>query len=105
MTRFQLVKHEQVTYTINMSEQIRELSELPKELVKDGSQFLKRCQKPNVKEFMGIAQAVSVGFLIMGFVGFFVKLIHIPINNVLGMLTFYVIKLTNSRRELKQYVR
>lgn len=37
-----------------------------------------------MKEFMGIAQATAVGFLVMGFVGFFVKLIHIPINNVLG---------------------
>lgn len=70
-------------------DQLREYSDLPKELLHDGSQFLKRCQKPNVKEFMGIAQAVTVGFLVMGFVGFFVKLIHIPINNVLGMYILY----------------
>lgn len=25
----------------------------------------------------------GIGFLIMGFIGFFVKLIHIPINNIL----------------------
>ncbi len=34
-------------------------------------------------EFTRIAYATSVGFLIMGFIGFFVKLIHIPINNIL----------------------
>jgi len=34
-------------------------------------------------EFMVIARATSVGFLIMGFVGFFVKLVHIPINNII----------------------
>jgi protein transport protein SEC61 subunit gamma-like protein len=34
-------------------------------------------------EFARIAYATSVGFLIMGFIGFFVKLIHIPINNIL----------------------
>lgn len=34
-------------------------------------------------EFSKIAIATSVGFLIMGFIGFFVKLIHIPINNIL----------------------
>jgi hypothetical protein len=34
-------------------------------------------------EFAKIARATGVGFLIMGFVGFFVKLIHIPINNII----------------------
>lgn len=34
-------------------------------------------------EFMQVAKATTVGFLVMGFIGFFVKLIHIPINNIL----------------------
>lgn len=34
-------------------------------------------------EFYRIAGATMVGFLLMGFTGFFVKLIHIPINNIL----------------------
>ena len=34
-------------------------------------------------EFTRIALATSVGFLIMGFIGFFVKLVHIPINNII----------------------
>ena len=34
-------------------------------------------------EFARIARATGIGFLIMGFVGFFVKLVHIPINNIL----------------------
>ena len=34
-------------------------------------------------EFMRITAATGVGFLIMGFIGFFVKLIHIPINNII----------------------
>lgn len=38
---------------------------------------------PPKTEFARIAYATSVGFLIMGFIGFFVKLIHIPINNIL----------------------
>ncbi|BFZ58639.1 hypothetical protein PYCC9005_005703 [Savitreella phatthalungensis] len=66
-----------------MSEQLKDFAELPKELARDGGAFLKRCQKPNKREFIGIAQAVGVGFLVMGFVGFLVKLVHIPINNVL----------------------
>lgn len=32
---------------------------------------------------MKVALAVAIGFAIMGFIGFFVKLIHIPINNIM----------------------
>lgn len=34
-------------------------------------------------EFARVARATGLGFLIMGFVGFFVKIVHIPINNIL----------------------
>ena len=34
-------------------------------------------------EFLKTAAATLVGFGIMGFIGFFVKLIHIPINNII----------------------
>ncbi|EXJ92445.1 protein transporter SEC61 subunit gamma, partial [Capronia epimyces CBS 606.96] len=35
------------------------------------------------REFIKISQAVGMGFLIMGAIGYFIKLIHIPVNNVL----------------------
>ena len=44
---------------------------------------MKRCTKPDRTEFSKIAQATTVGFAIMGFIGFFVKLIFIPINNII----------------------
>ena len=34
-------------------------------------------------EFQKIALATAIGFFIMGFIGYFVKLIHIPINNII----------------------
>ena len=34
-------------------------------------------------EFLTVARVIGVGFLIVGFIGFLVKLIHIPINNIL----------------------
>jgi protein transport protein SEC61 subunit gamma-like protein len=34
-------------------------------------------------EFFTIARATGMGFLVLGFLGFFVKLIHIPINQIL----------------------
>ncbi|KZV74821.1 unnamed protein product [Peniophora sp. CBMAI 1063] len=66
-----------------MSEKLRELAEWPQERIADSKQFLTRCTKPSQKEFLQICRAVAVGFAIMGFIGYLVKLIHIPINNIL----------------------
>ncbi|KAJ2828781.1 hypothetical protein IWW50_001206 [Coemansia erecta] len=57
--------------------------EAPKQLAKDAQWLLRRCTKPNQKEYLKIVQAVLMGFLVMGFVGYFTKLIHIPINNII----------------------
>lgn len=50
---------------------------------KDSIRLVKRCTKPDRREFEKIAIATAIGFAIMGFIGFFVKLIHIPINNII----------------------
>jgi len=49
----------------------------------DSYRLLNKCTKPDRKEFTKIATATLIGFCIMGFIGFFVKLIHIPINNII----------------------
>jgi len=54
-----------------------------KQFAKDSIRLVKRCTKPDRKEFQKIAMATAIGFTIMGFIGFFVKLIHIPINNII----------------------
>jgi protein transport protein SEC61 subunit gamma-like protein len=54
-----------------------------RQFAKDSMHLVKKCTKPDRKEFTSIAKAVGVGFSIMGFIGFFVKLVHIPINNIL----------------------
>ncbi|KAK3046282.1 hypothetical protein LTR09_012231 [Extremus antarcticus] len=64
-------------------DQAKELLEMPREFLKDGRQFLTRCSKPDRREFLRISQAVGMGFLIMGVIGYIVKLIHIPVNNIL----------------------
>ncbi|KAK4460846.1 hypothetical protein QBC42DRAFT_271462 [Cladorrhinum samala] len=66
-----------------MSDQVQEILDVPREFLRDGVQFINRAQKPDRKEFIKISQAVGVGFLIMGAVGYFVKLIHVPLNNIL----------------------
>jgi len=42
--------------------------------------LLKRCEKPDRKEFSKVARLTAIGFLAVGFLGFVVKLIFIPIN-------------------------
>ncbi|KYK55439.1 protein translocation complex subunit SSS1 [Drechmeria coniospora] len=66
-----------------MADQVEGLIDIPREFLKDGVQFVNKCQKPDKKEFIKISQAIAIGFLIMGTVGYVVKLIHIPINNIL----------------------
>lgn len=66
-----------------MSEKIQEFLEVPQEFIHEGNQFLIRCTKPSRKEFVQICKAVAIGFAVMGFIGYLVKLIHIPINNIL----------------------
>lgn len=45
--------------------------------------FLFHNFNPFFLEYMKILQAVSIGFALMGFIGYFVKLVHIPINNII----------------------
>ncbi|RMX75771.1 hypothetical protein D0868_16811 [Hortaea werneckii] len=63
-------------------DQTKELLEMPREFVKDGRQFITRCSKrqyiatnaSDKREFLRISQAVGMGFLIMGVIGYVVKL-------------------------------
>lgn len=57
----------------------------------ESNRFISKCAKPNRKgklsiiyiEYMKILWACIIGFLVMGFIGYFVKLIFIPINNII----------------------
>jgi len=64
-------------------DQVTTWVEPAKQFAKDSIRLVKRCTKPDRKEFQKIAIATAIGFAIMGFIGFFVKLIHIPINNII----------------------
>eukprot|EP00850_Spirogloea_muscicola_P011798 SM000074S21708 [mRNA] locus=s74:519179:519488:+ [translate_table: standard] len=54
-----------------------------KNFAKDSIRLVKRCHKPDRKEFTKVAFRTACGFVVMGFVGFFVKLIFIPINQII----------------------
>ncbi|XP_038949670.2 protein transport protein Sec61 subunit gamma-like [Rattus norvegicus] len=53
------------------------------QFVKDSIHLVKRCTKPDRKDFQKIAMATATGLAIMGFIGFFVKLTHTPINKII----------------------
>jgi len=64
-------------------DQLQSIIDPSRQFIKDSLRLVKRCTKPDRKEYQKIALATAVGFAIMGFIGFFVKLIHIPINNII----------------------
>ncbi|KAJ1756413.1 Translation initiation factor 1A [Coemansia sp. RSA 1807] len=78
--------------------------EAPKQLAKDAEWLLRRCTKPSQKEYLKIVQAVLMGFLVMGFVGYFTKLIHIPINNIIGGRAFKRGKSDTSGQDKRELV-
>ena len=58
-----------------------------------GSHIIIHCMFLTV-EFQKIALATAIGFFIMGFIGYFVKLIHIPINNIIVYVVYCVVMVT-----------
>ncbi|GFP90570.1 protein transport protein sec61 subunit gamma-2, partial [Phtheirospermum japonicum] len=54
-----------------------------RDFAKDNVRLVKLCHKPDRKEFTEVSTRTAIGFVMMGFVRFFVKLIFIPINNII----------------------
>ena len=54
-----------------------------KEFSRDSVNFFEKCKKPSRKEYFQILYACMMGFIIMGFIGYLVKLVFIPINNII----------------------
>ena len=50
---------------------------------KNSKMLVQQCEKPDYNEFMTTGTATLMGFAVMGMLGFFVKVIFIPINNVI----------------------
>uniref|UniRef100_A0A7N0SZD7 Protein transport protein Sec61 subunit gamma n=1 Tax=Kalanchoe fedtschenkoi TaxID=63787 RepID=A0A7N0SZD7_KALFE len=54
-----------------------------RDFAKDSIRLVTRCHKPDRKEYTKVASRTAIGFVVMGLVGFFVKLVFIPINNII----------------------
>jgi protein transport protein SEC61 subunit gamma-like protein len=66
-----------------MNQEIQKVTEYVRKFTSDSKQFLQVCEKPDVTEFKKIAQSCALGFAIMGGIGYVVKLLFIPINNII----------------------
>ena len=60
----------------------------------DSRRLIQRCTKPDAKEFKKIAVACAIGFSIMGFIGYTVKLLGVeadmwPLNSLLLVESMY----------------
>ena len=73
-----------------MSKEIKEGYEGLIKFGKDSARFMEVCEKPDVAgssfvklEFKKIAVSCAIGFAIMGGIGYAVKLLFIPINNII----------------------
>ncbi|XP_041506870.1 protein transport protein Sec61 subunit gamma-like [Microtus oregoni] len=64
-------------------DQVTQFVEPSQQFVKDSIRLVKSCTKPDRKELQRIAMATTIKFAIMGFIDFFVKLNHNPINNII----------------------
>ncbi|XP_032830024.1 protein transport protein Sec61 subunit gamma-like [Petromyzon marinus] len=64
-------------------DQVMTFVEPCRQFATDSIRLVNRCTKPDRKEFQKMAIATAIGFAIMGFIGFVVKLIHILINNII----------------------
>ncbi|XP_062134776.1 protein transport protein Sec61 subunit gamma isoform X4 [Drosophila sulfurigaster albostrigata] len=53
------------------------------DFVKDSAKVINRCTKPDRQEFQRTALAITLGFFIMGFLGYTIKLLHMPITNII----------------------
>lgn len=54
--------------------------ESQQQIINNSLQFIKKCKKPSNVELFQIIRAVGMGFLVIGLLGYVVKLIHIPIR-------------------------
>ncbi|CAL1294595.1 unnamed protein product [Larinioides sclopetarius] len=54
-----------------------------REFYHNSCRFWRRCSKPDWREYKKIGVATLIGVLLMGCIGYFVRLITIPVNNIL----------------------
>ena len=74
---------------MGLASQVTDFVDNSKDFAVDSVRFLNKCTKPDKKgndfnlEFYKIASSCALGFVIMGVIGYAIKLVFIPINNII----------------------
>ncbi|KAL8675275.1 MAG: hypothetical protein Q9168_000396 [Polycauliona sp. 1 TL-2023] len=85
-----------------MSSQLNEIADIPREFLREGTQFMNRCAKPDKREFIKISQAVGIGFVVMGAIGTSTPG-HVSCTiQILTAMIGYVVKLSESNTILQR---
>ena len=50
---------------------------------KDSENFFTKCTRPDKSEYTKILKASAMGIVVMGLIGYVIKLVFIPINNII----------------------
>jgi len=66
-----------------MSTFIEDTKNSIQDFIAESIAFIHKCSKPDRREFINISTSCAIGFLVMGIIGFLIKLLFIPINNIL----------------------
>ena len=66
-----------------MGKQLTGMVDDTKQFFNESMMFMNRCEKPDKKEFLKISGSCAMGFIVMGVIGYCIKLVFIPINNIL----------------------
>ena len=53
------------------------------QFAKDSQFFFNKCTRPDKAEYTKILSASVMGIVVMGFIGYIIKLVFIPINNII----------------------
>merc|ERR1712156_1194417 len=65
--------HQTTLISLNMDQIVAHLEPV-RQFSEDSVRLVKRCTKPDRKEFQKIAIATAIGFALMGFIGFFCQI-------------------------------
>lgn len=62
----------------------RKLSGLVSRFVKNSKRFMREARIPNKKDFGPILRGHLLGVIALGLFAYFIKVVHIPINNMIA---------------------
>lgn len=54
------------------------------QFVKNSKNFIKACKRPSRREIVDLVKGHLIGLCFLGVFGYIIKVVHIPINNIIA---------------------